>query len=452
MATDPASATVLVTAATGTVGRHVVEALADTDATVRAASRDPSRAGERFEPGTAVEFDFARPETWGRALEGVDAVFLVRPPGVAVEELTAFVDAAARVGVDRLAYLSTLGADRNPLIPHYRIERHIESADIDYCFLRASFFCQNLEEVHGEAIREADEIFLPAGSGATSFVDARDVGAVGARVLTESGHRNRAYDVTGPEALTYEEVAELFTEVLDRPVRYADPSIPAFVARELSRGRAPGFVALMIGIYTTARLGLAGRVTDDVEELLGRPPRTVREYLEDYADEFAPVGPREPADSSVTPAGTPPEALVRVLNPVLERLLRSPLHPLVSDDLLVLTVTGRRSGREYTFPVGYERRDDTVYVTSYGTTWWKNLRDGGGRVRLVLQGTERSGHAEVIEDDGAVADYLQEYLRRNGTGAARRVGLRIEGETVPEQTAIREAAGGIVVVRIDLEG
>jgi uncharacterized protein YbjT (DUF2867 family) len=288
---DPTRPTVLVTAATGTVGRHVVEALADTGATVRAGSRDPTRAGDGLETGTAVEFDFARPETWGRALEKVDALFLVRPPGVAVGELTAFVDAAARVGVDRLAYLSTLGADRNPLIPHYRIERHIEGADVDHCFLRASFFCQNLHEVHGEAIREAGEIFLPAGAGATSFVDARDVGAVGARVLTEPGHRNRAYEVTGSEALTYEEVADLFTEVLGRPVRYADPSIPAFIARELSRGRAPGFVLLMVGIYTTARLGLAGRVTDDVEALLGRSPRTVREYVTDYAGEF------EPADS-----------------------------------------------------------------------------------------------------------------------------------------------------------
>lgn len=281
--------TLLVTAATGTVGRHAVVELADTDATVRAASRDPDTARERF--GDAVEvvkFDFARPETWGGALAGVDGCFLVRPPGVAVAEMTAFVDAVARVGVERVAYLSTLGAEKNPLIPHYRIERHVADASVSHTFLRASFFSQNLHEVHGRDVVERDEIFVPAGAGATSFVDARDVGAVGAVVLTEPGHERSAYDLAGPAALTYDEVAAVFSDVLDRPITYADPSIPAFVRRMRSRGHPLGYVLLMVGIYTTARLGLAARVTDDVEQLLGRPPRTVRDYVAEYADRFRP--------------------------------------------------------------------------------------------------------------------------------------------------------------------
>jgi len=180
---------VLITAATGTVGRHVVRTLADEDCETRAATRDPDAASERRgdaasgpldDADAVVAFDFDRPETWGGALEGVDGVFLVRPPGVDEDDLTSFVDAAARVGVDRVAYLSTLGADRNVLIPHHRIERHLRDASVDYTFLRASFFPQNLHEVHRREIVERDEIFVPAGSGKTSFVDARDVGAVGA--------------------------------------------------------------------------------------------------------------------------------------------------------------------------------------------------------------------------------------------------------------------------------
>jgi len=279
--------TILVTAATGTVGRHVVAGLRDTDATVRVATRDPTAARERFgDDIEAVDFDFARPETWGEALAAVDGCFLVRPPGVAVDDLTAFVDAAARVGVEQIAYLSTLGADRNPLIPHHRIENHVAEANVAHTFLRASFFCQNLHEVHGRDVVERDEIFVPAGSGATSFVDARDVGAVGAVVLTEPGHENAAYDLTGPTALTYGEVATVFSEVLDRPISYADPSIPAFVRRMYSRGHPLRYVLLMVGIYTTARFGLAGRVTDDVVRLLDRPPRSVRDYVEDYTDRF----------------------------------------------------------------------------------------------------------------------------------------------------------------------
>ncbi|WP_225335521.1 SDR family oxidoreductase [Halomicrobium urmianum] len=279
--------TVLVTAATGTVGRHVVTELVDRGATALAGTRDPDGAGDALSGGARpVAFDFERPETWGSALEGVDGLFLVRPPGVARGRLTDFADAAARVGVGRVAYLSTLGAERNPLIPHHRIERHLADAAVDHAFLRASFFAQNLHEVHARDVVERDEISVPAGDGATSFVDARDVGAVGAAVLTERGHRNVAYDLTGPEALTYDEVAAAFSDALGRRITYGDPSIPAFIRREYASGRPLGFALLMVGVYTTARLGLADRVTGDVERLLNRPPRTIRDYVRDYADEF----------------------------------------------------------------------------------------------------------------------------------------------------------------------
>ncbi len=278
---------ILVTAATGTVGRHVVTELVDRGATALAGTRDPGDAGDALpEPARAVALDFERPETWGPALEGVDGLFLVLPPGLDRDRVTDFADAAARVGVEQVAYLSALGAEKNPLIPHYRIERHLASAPVDHTFLRGSFFSQNLHEVHARDVRERDEIFVPAGDGATSFVDARDVGAVGATVLTEAGHRNAAYDLTGPEALTYDEVADVLSSALDRRITYADPPIPAFVRREYARGRPLGFALLMVGIYTTARLGLADRVTDDVDRVLGRPPRSMADYARDYADEF----------------------------------------------------------------------------------------------------------------------------------------------------------------------
>ncbi|MFC6975281.1 NmrA family NAD(P)-binding protein [Halomicroarcula sp. GCM10025709] len=289
---------VLVTAATGTVGRHVVAELAGTDVTVRAATRDPAAASERLDADEFVEFDFLRPETWGQALDGVDRLFLVRVPGVGVDETTAFADAAARVGVAYVVYLSALGAEKNPVIPHHRIERHLRTTGMGATFLRASFFMQNLNEVHGEDVRRRDELFVPAGDGATSFVDARDVGAAAAAVLADPAGAAGSYDLTGPEATDYAAVAAVFTDVLDRPIRYADPSIPTFVARWRARDEPLGFVLLLVGIYTTARLGLAGRVTDDLGALLGREPRTLREYVVDYAAEFRPAA----ADDRTTTA------------------------------------------------------------------------------------------------------------------------------------------------------
>jgi len=155
-------------------------------------------------------------------------------------------------------------------------------------------------------------------------------------------------------------------------------------------------------------------------------------------------------DGRVSRADPPPELVVRVVNPVLKLLLRSPLHWLVSDSLLLLVVAGRTTGTEYTFPVGYEQDGRTVTVTSHGTNWWKNLRGGGQRVSMVLRGARRSGHAELVADDEAVAGYLHGYFERHGVGGARRFGLEIDGESVPDEETLRDAVGHVVLVRIDL--
>lgn len=282
--------TVLVTGATGTVGRHVVSALADRPCDIRVGLRDREAAPPTV-PDTAdvVEFDFEKPETWGAALADVDGLFLVRPPAVDGADVAAFAEAAARVGVDHVAYLSTLGAGTNVLIPHHRIEKRVVATDATYTLLRASFFTQNLLEVHRSDIVERGEVFVPAGDGKTSFVDARDLGEIAAIVLTESGHGDRAYDLTGPEAIDYHEVATVFRDVLDRPITYPSPSLLEFGVRMRRRGKPLRFILLMCGIYTTARLGLAGRVTEDSRRILGRPPRDVRTFVEDYADEFRSV-------------------------------------------------------------------------------------------------------------------------------------------------------------------
>ena len=283
----PTADRVLVTGATGTVGEPLVRKLTDGDASVRLATRNPDDAREQFGEGVEyVEFDLGRPETWGSALADVDRLFLLYPPGSAVSDITEFADAADRVGVEHVAFLSILGAGKLPILPHRRIETHLAGTDLAHTFLRASWFAQNLSEIHRREIVERDEIFVPAGDGVLSFTDARDVAAVAARVLTESGHENRAYDLTGPAALDFHEVAAVFSDVLDRPIEYVDPSRLTFARQMYRRGFSPGFVAFMVAEYSVVRLGRSGRTTDDVETLLGRPPRTVREFVEDYADEF----------------------------------------------------------------------------------------------------------------------------------------------------------------------
>lgn len=281
--------TVLVTGATGTVGRHVVAELSETETTVRAGVRSVEQAREQLPAsGSCVHFDFTKPETWGPAFEGIDRLFLVRPPqiGRVHRHITPSIDAAVRMGVEHVALLSVLGAEKNPSLPHRHIERHLESSPVTATFLRASFFMENFITVHRAEIVERDELFLPAGQGATSFVDAGDVAAVGAAALTESNPRSRSYDITGPEALTYEEAAAIFSEVLGRDIEYANPGIIEFLRTKARNGESVVFALVQSVVYTTARLGYAGHVTPDVETVLGRPPTSFRRFVEDNASAF----------------------------------------------------------------------------------------------------------------------------------------------------------------------
>ena len=147
---------------------------------------------------------------------------------------------------------------------------------------------QNLSEVHADDVRRG-VIAVPAGRGTTAFVDARDVAEVAAAWLAGETPSLGAdlvtpVELTGPEALDYFEVADVLTRVLDRRVVYTRPGAVEFFRRERAHGVPARFAGVMTGLYTTARLGLAGTLTDGVERALGRPPRSLRQFAHDYRE------------------------------------------------------------------------------------------------------------------------------------------------------------------------
>lgn len=276
--------TILVTGATGNVGAALIAALRGGEARVVAAVRDVARARVRLGDGLDyVPFDFADPATFAATFVGVDRLFLVRPPELADvrRQIAPAIDAARRAGVRHVVFLSLLGVERNPIVPHYRIERALEGSGMAWTFLRASYFMQNLDTTHRDDVRRG-EIVVPAGRGETSFVDVRDIAAVAALALTEPGHEGRGYPLTGARALSYFEVARQLTAVLGRPIAYRAPSLLAYARHMRAAGHPWPFILVTSTLYTTARLGLAGGITDDIARLLGRPPGTLRQYIEDY--------------------------------------------------------------------------------------------------------------------------------------------------------------------------
>ncbi|MDF5713669.1 MAG: SDR family oxidoreductase [Rhizonema sp. NSF051] len=276
---------ILVTGATGNVGREVIRLLLNQNCHVCAAVKNLDNAKQILGSNVHyIPFDFTNSNTWASAFVGVNKLFLVRPPALANvrKDIAPALRAAKQAKVEQIVFLSILGADRNSFVPHSKIERYIEQLGIPAIFLRASFFMQNLNTVHREDIKTRGELFMPAGNGKTSFIDVRDIAAVAVRTLVEDGHSQGAYTLTGGEALTYYEVADIFTAVLGKPIRYINPSVLSFVAQMFARRLPLSFVFIMAAIYTTARLGLADSITLDVEQLLLRPPLTLRQYIEDY--------------------------------------------------------------------------------------------------------------------------------------------------------------------------
>jgi uncharacterized protein YbjT (DUF2867 family) len=200
-------------------------------------------------------------------------------------------DAARQAGVEHVAFLSLQGADRNRAVPHRRIEDDLRTRGPTWTMLRPGFFMQNLIAPHGPDIAQRSEVFLPAGRGRTAFVDARDVADAAVTVLSEPGHQGRAYELTGRQALTYHQVAEALGEASGREIRYVDATPWGFWRRMRARGHPPAQVAVMLALYTTCRLGLAARVSDELERLLGRPPRDVATFAGDHVEAWRPKRP-----------------------------------------------------------------------------------------------------------------------------------------------------------------
>jgi len=270
---------ILVTGASGLVGREVASRLVGRES-VRLGLRDATKGAD------GIRFDFLDPSTFEAALNGIDRVFLLRPPQLARarHDFGSFVEAMQRAGVRKVVFLSVRGAARNPLLPHRQIERLLEASGLAWTHLRPNDFMQNFATVHRADIRDRGEIWAPGGRGRTSFIDVRDIADAAMRVLTEPGHERRAYTLTGDDAFSLDDVAVVLSEALGCRVIYRRPSIPAFLRHIRAAGHPLAFGLVMTGVYTVARLGLAAEITPDLKRLIGRPPTTLQSFVDDYAN------------------------------------------------------------------------------------------------------------------------------------------------------------------------
>jgi len=284
----------LVTGATGNVGSQVVRDLCEQGVAVRAFVRDAEKARRMLggDPEIA-QGDFGDATSLREAVRGVERIFLASADGPEkVVYETAAIDAAAEAHVELIVTCSTLLAQvGSPLPPfdwHGRIEEHLRRSRVPNVVLRSCFYMTNLL-ASAEQVRSTGRLFAPAGEGRIAMIDPRDTAAVAARVLVEDGHAGMTYELTGPEAITFAQVAEALATATGSTVEYVDVPDEAAHAGLVS-ARMPDWLVEHLGaLFPLIREDALAGVTGTVRELTGRTPRSFAEFAQHHADAFGPA-------------------------------------------------------------------------------------------------------------------------------------------------------------------
>jgi uncharacterized protein YbjT (DUF2867 family) len=279
---------ILITGASGNVGREVVKQALAVGLKIRATFQSPAVAAKAPAGLEGVIMDYAKPETIRPALHGVEKIFLVGPP---VRDLPAlegnFVKEVRAAGRKHIVKLSALGGRESMFSSGHRdSEENIEASGLPYTFLRPNGFMQNLVNYNAGTIRSQNAFYGCQGNGAVSIVDIRDIAAVAVIVLAATGHEGKSYALTGGESLTNEQVAERISRVAGRKISYVD--LPAAELKKgiLSTGTSEWSADALIDLQRLYREGKSGLVTDDVERLTRRKPITFDQFARDYAFAF----------------------------------------------------------------------------------------------------------------------------------------------------------------------
>ena len=283
---------ILVTGATGNVGREILKLLAERRVPAGAMVRDVARA--ELPPGivpVAGEFDDSA--ALAGALIGVDRAFLLTPSSEEAEaRQTRFVAAAAGAGVGHVVKLSQYGASAASPVRflryHAAVETALQASGLDWSILRPNLFMQGLL-LFAEGIRTGGTFAAPIGAAKVSVVDVRDIAAAAVAALTGDTHAGRTYTLTGPDAPSHAEMAAALSGATGRPIRFATISADEMRAALAAAGMAAWQADGLVGEYPHYCRGEAAEIAPGVEEATGRPPRGFADFARDYAGAFTPA-------------------------------------------------------------------------------------------------------------------------------------------------------------------
>lgn len=279
---------ILVTGATGNIGMEVIAHLYPLreGMIIAAGVRDFYKSKAKFAayPNIAlVEFDFENSATFEHALDGVDCVFLLRPPHISDVKSVFYplLESLEKLSVNQVVFLSVQGVEKSTVIPHYKIEKRIQQGALDYVFLRPGYFMQNLTTTLLADIRVHNKIILPAGKAVFNWIDVKDIGAVAARVIRQfDAYKNTAIEITGTENLNFYQVAAKMSKTLGRSIQFRSVSILRFFIHQKKRGMKTGMILVMIMLHFLPRFQRPPRISNACEAIIGKKPSPLQEFLE----------------------------------------------------------------------------------------------------------------------------------------------------------------------------
>jgi (4-alkanoyl-5-oxo-2,5-dihydrofuran-3-yl)methyl phosphate reductase len=279
---------ILVTGATGTVGREVVAQLLVAGEKVRALTRNPSRA-QLDEQVELVAGDFNQPETLAKAVEGVESIFsLAFGPQLAIQEAS-LAQAGQKAGARHIVKLSSLrssGEARSTIATwHLASERAIQNLGIAWTFVQPGAFMSNALNWR-DTIKRQGKVYSNYGDGKAAYIHPRDIAAVAVRALTEPGHEGKAYPLTGPEALSVGELVKLLSEAVGKPIEYV-PITDDATREGMQKAGLPTFlIDGLLPFASFVRSGKGAEILPTVEQVIGRKPLTFADWASEHARDF----------------------------------------------------------------------------------------------------------------------------------------------------------------------
>ena len=271
---------ILVVGASGTVGSELSRLLEEQGYSVRATTSKPVKE----DSSSLVHLNLATGEGITKAFESVDKAFFLSPPGYANQYamLSPLIQEAKRRGLKKVVLMTAMGANASEDTPFRRAEIELEKSGLAYNIIRPNWFMQNFNTFWIQGIREQGKILLPAGNAKVSFIDARDIASVAAKLLTTDEFNNKDFDLTGPESVDHAQVASAISKVTGKTITYQEIKPEELKAGLLAAGLPKDYTDFLLLIMGFLREGYSARTTDNVKAITGKAPRTLAAYAQDY--------------------------------------------------------------------------------------------------------------------------------------------------------------------------